>query len=73
MSGHCTARSHLSRFRIVEEVICVRLKDYETVDHFIWHFERFETERGRLTDALTALDESPDLEFVCISLHVLMT
>jgi hypothetical protein len=23
MSGHCAARSHLSRFRIVEEAICV--------------------------------------------------
>jgi hypothetical protein len=35
----------------------VCLRDYETVDHLIWHCERFETERRRLTDALTALDE----------------
>jgi hypothetical protein len=26
------------------------------VNHLIWHCERFETERRRLTDALTALD-----------------
>jgi hypothetical protein len=39
ISGHCTARSHLSRFRIVEEAICVCLKDYDTVDHLIWHCE----------------------------------
>jgi hypothetical protein len=56
MSGHCTTRSHLSRFRIVEGVICTCLKDYETVYHLIWYCERFETERRRLTDALTALD-----------------
>jgi hypothetical protein len=32
------------------------LKDYETVDHLIWPFERFETEKRRLTGALTAVD-----------------
>jgi hypothetical protein len=26
-----------------KKVMCVRLKDYETVDHLIWHCERFET------------------------------
>jgi hypothetical protein len=31
---------------------CLRLKDYKTEDHLIWHCERFETERRRLTDAL---------------------
>jgi hypothetical protein len=56
MSGHCNARSHLSRFRIVEEATCVCLKDYEKVDHLIWHCKRFETERRRPTDAFTALD-----------------
>jgi hypothetical protein len=56
MSGHCTARSHLSRFRIVEGAMCIFLKDYETVDHLIWYYERFKTERRRLADELTALD-----------------
>jgi hypothetical protein len=56
VSGHCAARLHLSRFRIVEEEMCVCLKDYETVDQLICDCERFETERRRLTDALTALD-----------------
>jgi hypothetical protein len=54
MFGHCTARSHLSRFRIVEGAVRICLKDYETVDHLIWYCERLE--RRRLTDALTALD-----------------
>jgi hypothetical protein len=54
MSGLCAARSHLSRFRIVEEAMCVCLKDYETVDHLIWHCHRFKTERRHLNDALTA-------------------
>jgi hypothetical protein len=31
MSGHCTARSHLSRLRIVKGAMCVCLKDYETI------------------------------------------
>jgi hypothetical protein len=54
MSCHCTARSHLSRFRIVEGAVCIFLKDYKTVDHLKWHCERLETktERRRLTDAL---------------------
>jgi ribonuclease HI len=56
MSDHCTARSHLSRFRIVEGAVCICLKDYETVDHLIWHCERFETDRRCLTDAITALE-----------------
>jgi hypothetical protein len=30
MSGHCAARSHLSRFGIVEEAVYVCLGDYET-------------------------------------------
>jgi hypothetical protein len=58
MSGHCIARSHLSRFRIV--AICVCLKDSETVDHLIWHCKRFETVRRCLSDALTALDVQPE-------------
>jgi hypothetical protein len=39
----------------VEEAICVCLKDYKTVVYLIWHFERFETERRRLIDALCVL------------------
>jgi hypothetical protein len=32
------------------------LRDYETVNHLIWHCDRFYTKRRRLTDALTALE-----------------
>jgi hypothetical protein len=35
-SGHSSVWSHLDRFRIVEDPMCVCLKDYETVDHLIW-------------------------------------
>jgi hypothetical protein len=55
----------LIRFRIVEEVC---LRDFETVNHLIWHCERLETEKLSLTDALTALDEqfgTPVHGFVC--------
>jgi hypothetical protein len=65
MSGHCAARSHLSRFKIVDEAMCVCLKDYETVYHLIWHCERFETERRRLTDALNLQPGTPVRGYVC--------
>jgi hypothetical protein len=44
MSGHCAARSHLSRFGSAEEAMYVSLGDYETVNQLIWHCGRFETE-----------------------------
>jgi hypothetical protein len=56
MSRHSSARLHLDRFRIVEDPMCVCLKDYETVDHLIWHCERLGSERHRLIDALSKLD-----------------
>jgi hypothetical protein len=36
--------------------MCVCAEDYETVDHLIWHCERFQMERHRLIDALAALN-----------------
>jgi hypothetical protein len=54
MSGHSSVRSHLHIFGIVEGPMCVQ--DYETVDHLIWHCERFGSERHRLIDALSELD-----------------
>jgi hypothetical protein len=47
LSGHCSVRLHLGRFRIVEDLMCVFAGDYETVDHLIWHSERFWLERHR--------------------------
>jgi hypothetical protein len=35
MSGHCTARSHLSRFSFVVGAICICLKDYCTANHLL--------------------------------------
>jgi hypothetical protein len=37
--------------------------DYETLDHLIWHSERFRLERHRLIDALAAL-------YVSIGIHI---
>jgi hypothetical protein len=45
MSGHCSIRAHLERFRIVGDPICVCVMNYETVDHIIWECSRFEVER----------------------------
>jgi hypothetical protein len=38
--------------------VCVCVGDYETVDHLIWHCERFRLERHRLIDALALLNVS---------------
>jgi hypothetical protein len=56
MSGHCAARSYLNRFRIVEELMCVCLNDYETVKNLIWHCKKFEIESVRLTKPMHSLD-----------------
>jgi hypothetical protein len=45
MSGHCSIRAYLERFRIVGDPICVCMMNYETVDHIIWECSRFEVER----------------------------
>jgi hypothetical protein len=58
LSRHCFVRSHLGRFRIVECVMYVCVGDSETVDHLIWHCERFWLERHRLIDALATLNMS---------------
>jgi hypothetical protein len=42
LSGHCSVRSHLGKFRRSD--VCVCAGNYETVDHFIWHCERFRLE-----------------------------
>jgi hypothetical protein len=55
-TGHCSVRSHLGSFRILEDLMCVCAGDYETVDHLIWHCERFRLERHRLIDELAALN-----------------
>jgi hypothetical protein len=69
MSGNCIALSHLSilkiyRFRIVEEALCLCLKDYETVDHLIWHCKRYGTAKdvqlGILVRDLCALKKWGD-------------
>jgi hypothetical protein len=44
------------RFGIVEDLMCVCAGDYETVDHLIWHCERFQVERHRLIDGFAALN-----------------
>jgi hypothetical protein len=44
MSGHCSIRAHLERYRIVGDPMGVCLMNYETVDHIIWECSRFEVE-----------------------------
>jgi hypothetical protein len=58
LSEYCSVRLHLGRFRIVEDLMRVCAGDYETVEHLIWHCERFRLERHHLIDALAALNVS---------------
>jgi hypothetical protein len=58
LCGYCSVRSHLGRFRIVVDLMCVCAGEYVTGDHLIWHCERFRLERHRLIDALAALNVS---------------
>jgi hypothetical protein len=36
LSNHSCLRSHLGRINIVENFLCVCLRDYETIDHVMW-------------------------------------
>jgi hypothetical protein len=58
LSGHCSVRSHIGRFQIVGDLICVCAGDYETMNHLILHCKRFRLERHCLIDALAALKVS---------------
>jgi hypothetical protein len=56
MSGHCSIRAHLERFRIVGVPICVCGLNYEKVDHIIWECSRFEVERRQLLLGLATVN-----------------
>jgi hypothetical protein len=56
MSGHCSIRAHLERFKIVWDPICVCVMNYETVDHIIWECSIFEVERRQLLLGLAAVN-----------------
>jgi hypothetical protein len=56
MSGHCSIRAHLDRFKIVSDPTCVCMMNYETVDHIIWECSRFEVERRKLLLGLAAVN-----------------
>jgi hypothetical protein len=67
LSGHCSVRLHLGRFRIDEDLMCMCVCD-ETLDHLIWHCKRYWLERHHLIDALAALKVSIGMcieEVVC--------
>jgi hypothetical protein len=61
MYGHCAARSHLSKFKIIEKGMFVWLKDYEKVDHLIWHCR--EASPNRCTHCTWCATYRP--KFVC--------
>jgi hypothetical protein len=42
ITGHCSVKSHLNRFDIVENPLCVCQENYETVDHLLWECSRYD-------------------------------
>jgi hypothetical protein len=52
MSNHSCLRSHLGRINIVEHLLCVCLRDYETRDNVMWSCERYDSERRHLWNDL---------------------
>jgi hypothetical protein len=66
-SGHRSIRAHLERFRIVGDPICVCLMNFETVDHIICEYSRFEVERRQLLLGLAAMNikEGTPIRDIC--------
>jgi hypothetical protein len=56
ISGHCSIRAHLERFKIVGDPICVCMMNYETVDHIILECSRFEDESRQLLLGIAAVN-----------------
>jgi hypothetical protein len=52
ITGHCSVKSHLNRFNIVEDPLCVCQENYETVDHLLWECSRYD--RSSLVPELLA-------------------
>jgi hypothetical protein len=52
MSNHSCLRSHLGRIDIVENLLCVCLRDNETIDHVMLSCERYDSERRQLWNDL---------------------
>jgi hypothetical protein len=52
MFNHSCLRSHLGRINIVENLLCVCLGDYKTIDHAMWSCERQDSERWQLWNDL---------------------
>jgi hypothetical protein len=48
MVNHSCLRNHLGRIGTVEIHMCVCSRDYVTIDHFLWGFERFDAGRSPL-------------------------
>jgi hypothetical protein len=52
MSNHSCLSSHLGRINIVENLLCVCLGDYETIDQVMWSCKRYDYERRQLWNDL---------------------
>jgi hypothetical protein len=52
MSNHSCLRSNLGRIDIVENLLCICLRDNETIDHVMWSCERYDSERRQLWNDL---------------------
>jgi hypothetical protein len=69
--GHCGVRARLKRFSIVDRIMCGCLEDHETVDHIIWKFSRFSSERACLIQRLlpSGVHEAFPIRDLCAQLN----
>jgi hypothetical protein len=51
-ANHSCLMSHIGRMNIVENLLCICLGDYETIDHAMWSCERYDSERQQLWNDL---------------------
>jgi hypothetical protein len=65
MSRHTATHSHLNRFQIIESPLCIRLENYETVDHLIWDCPRFVLKRTRIISQIPNIEQRTPIRDCC--------
>jgi ribonuclease HI len=58
ISNHTRVKSHLNRINIVSEALCACEKDYETIDHLLWHCPLHQSNRDNLAHQIEDLDNN---------------
>jgi hypothetical protein len=66
ITGHTSSvRSHLNRFRIVDDPLCVCRENYETVDHLLWECSRYDRQSVILELSLHNINLGTPIRDIC--------